>query len=78
MDGQAQYVFIPPGVARLMRLTKEFSWLPEKAVDYDGSLPVLYSTTNKTIFSNYHFSCIGKHCLKKHRDQQLRDIGSLI
>lgn len=78
MDGQSQYVFIPIGVARLLRQTKVFNWLPEKAIDYDGSLPILHFSSSKTIFSNFHFSCVGKHCLKKHRDQQLKDIGGLI
>jgi hypothetical protein len=78
LDGQARFIFIPPGVARLMRRVEQFGWLPEVAIGQLGALPILFQSDRKTVFSPFHFSCVGKHCLKKDRDQQLRDIGMLI
>jgi hypothetical protein len=78
LDGSASYIFIPPGVGRLLRRTPQFSWLPEEPISHDGSLPVLFRSNLKVVFAPYHFSCVGKHCLKKDRDLQIRDIGVLI
>ncbi len=77
-NGNASYIFVPPGVARLLRSTSQFSWLPDKPVSRQGSLPVLFHSTRKTVFSPFHFSCVGKNCLKKDRDLQIRDIGRLL
>ena len=78
LDGRASYIFIPPGVSRLLRRTTQFSWLPDKPISHDGSLPVLFRSNNKTVYAPFHLSCIGKNCLKKDRDLQIRDIGTLI
>ncbi len=78
LDGRAAYIFIPPGVGRLLRRTPQFSWFPEEPISYDGSLPVLFRSDQKAVFAPFHFSCVGKHCLKKDRDLQIRDIGNLI
>ena len=78
LNSRAAYIFIPPGVSRLLRRTPQFSWLPEEPVSYDGSLPVLFRSDQKVIFETFHFSCFGKYCLKKDRDNQIRDIGKLI
>ena len=78
LNGSATYIFIPPGVAGLLRLTPQFSWLPEKPISHDGSLPVLFRSDRKVVFSPFHFSCVGKHCLKKYRDLQIQDIGELL
>jgi hypothetical protein len=78
LDGKASYIFIPPGVSRLLRETPQFSWLPEEFISHDSSLPVLFRSDKKVVFSPFHFSCVGKHCLKKDRDLQIRDIGKLI
>ena len=78
LDGRASNIFIPPGVGRLLRKTSQFSWLPEEAIAHDGSLPVLFRSAQKVVFAPFHFSCVGKHCLKKDRDLQIRDIGKLI
>ena len=76
--GSAVYIFIPPGVSRLIRKTPQFFWLPEEPISHDGSLPVLFSSDKKVVFALFHFSCIGRNCLKKNRDLQIRDIGKLI
>ena len=78
LDGRAAYIVIPPGVGRLLRRTPQFSWLPEEPISHDGSLPVLFRSDKKVVFAPFHFSCVGKHCLKKDRGLQIRDIGKLI
>jgi len=78
LDGKADYIFIPPGVGSLLRRTPQFSWLLEEPISYDGSLPVLFRSDRKVVFAPFHFSCVGKGCLKKDRDLQIRDIGNLI
>ncbi len=78
LRGRAAYIIIPPGVSGLLRRTPQFSWLPEKPVTHDGSLPVLFRSEHKVVFSPYHFSCVGRGCLKKDRDLQIQDIGKLI
>lgn len=78
LNGRAAYIFIPPGVGRLLRRTPQFSRLPEKPISHDGSLPVIFRSGQKVVFAPFHFSCVGKNCLKKDRDLQIRDIGKLI
>ena len=78
LAGRASNIFIPPGVSRLLRKTPQFSWLPDEPISHDGSLPVLFRSDQKVVFAPFHFSCVGKHCLKKDRDLQIRDIGKLI
>jgi hypothetical protein len=78
LDGKAAYIFIPPGVGRLLRRTPQFSWLPEEPISHHGSLPVMFRSNQKVVFAPFHFSCFGKNCLKKDRDPQLRDIGKMI
>jgi hypothetical protein len=78
LHGKAAYIFIPPGVGRLLRRTRQFSWLTEEPIAHEGSLPVLFRSGQKVVFAPFHFSCVGKGCLKKDRDLQIRDIGKLI
>ena len=49
---QARYVFIPPGVARFLQETEQFSWLPSTAATMAG---VLLQKGDKTIFRTCHF-----------------------
>ncbi len=78
LEGRAAYIFIPLGVSRLLRKTPQFSWLPEKPISHEGSLPVMFRSNQKVVFAPFHFSCVGKNCLKKDRDLQIHDIGKLI
>ena len=78
LAGRASNIYIPPGVSHLLRKTPQFSWLPDEPISHDGSLPVLFRSDQKVVFAPFHFSCVGKHCLKKDRDLQIRDIGKLI
>jgi hypothetical protein len=76
--GKAPYIFIPPGVAHLLLHTMRFAWLHEVPIPGYGPPPVLFHSNHKTVFSPFHFSCIGKNCPKKERDLQIRAIGELI
>jgi hypothetical protein len=78
LNGRAAYIFIPPTVGRLLRRTPQFSWLPKEPISYDGSLPVMFRSDQKVVYAPYHFSCVGKNCLKKNRDFQIKAIGNLI
>jgi hypothetical protein len=78
LNGRAAYIFIPPGVGSLLRRTPQFSWLPKEPISYDGSLPVMFRSDQKVVYAPYHFSCVGKNCLKKDRDLQIKAIGNLI
>jgi hypothetical protein len=76
--GKAAYIFIPPGVAHLLLHTMRFAWLHEVPIPGYGPPPVLFHSNHKTVFSPFHFSCVGKNCPKKDRDLQIRAIGELI
>jgi hypothetical protein len=53
-------VFIPAGVARLMRATESFPWLPRAPSSTEGPLGVLYRDPTTTVYSHLHFSVYGK------------------
>jgi hypothetical protein len=78
VNGRAAYIFIPPGAGRLLKRTPQFFWLPAGPISHDGSLPILFRSNQKVVYAPYHFSCVGVSCLKKDRDQQIRDIGELV
>jgi len=78
LKGRAAYIFMPSSVSCLLRKTPQFSWLPDKPIGRDGSLPVLFRSDQKVVFSPFHFSCVGRGCLKKDRELQLKDIGKLV
>lgn len=59
LNGTAQYIFISAGVARLMRASGAFSWLPKQPIA-PGSLPVLYKANQRTVYLHLHFSNYGK------------------
>jgi hypothetical protein len=58
-NGLSRYVFMPSGVARLMRQAKRFPWLPTEPLKTIGDLPVLYKKNGCTVYEVYHFSCYG-------------------
>lgn len=55
--GSARYVFLSPGVARLMRQTREFTWLPKNPLRTDGDLSVLCERNGQIVYEVYHLSC---------------------
>ena len=76
LRGQPSYIFIPVSVAKLMKISGEFPWLP-RSPSVDGTpLKVWYKTGNKRVYWHYHFSVYGK--FNEEKMNQLTAIGSLI
>jgi len=75
-NGSAKYVILPQGVARLMRRTACFPWLPVKPLRSDGDLSVLREQNGQTVFEMYHFSCYGWQLPMLKR--QIAQIGEII
>lgn len=75
-DGASRYVFMPSGVARLLRQTKRFPWLPARSLRTTEALPVLYEKNGRRVYEVYHFSCYGwqLHLLKR----QIAQIGDIV
>ena len=59
LHGNPKHVFVSSGVARLMRASKAFPWLPRESGSSEP-LRVLYSQPNCTVYSHLHFSNYGK------------------
>lgn len=76
LEGKPEYIFIPAGVARLMKLTGAFPWLAKTAKDQEGPLTILYRQPNKTVYSHLHFSNYGK--FEQRKVIELAFIGSLV
>jgi hypothetical protein len=76
LEGKPDYIFIPAGVGRLMKLTGVFPWLEKKATEKDGPLSLLYRQQNKTVYAHLHFSNYGK--FEQRKVQELTFIGSLL
>jgi hypothetical protein len=76
MHGTSRFIFIPDSVARLMRASGEFSWLPKAPRPDATQLKVWHRTDTKTVFCHYHFSVYGK--FNEEKLNQLRSIGNLI
>jgi len=74
--GSARHIFVPAGVARLMRESSMFPWMPEVPNDTDGPLKIWRNTGSKTIYWHYHLSVYGKFEQKK--TDQLKAIGRLL
>lgn len=64
-EGQAKYIFLPDGVARLMRATRRFPWLASKPEVQSGPLSVLFRIKNRTVYAHLHFSVYGKFQSRK-------------
>jgi hypothetical protein len=60
LEGNAQHVFLPSEVARLMRASGEFTWLPATPIDKCGELGILHQSAGRTVYSHLHFSVYGK------------------
>lgn len=65
LDGQAKHVFLPSGVARLMRATGRFPWLGSTSRSQTGPLGILFQGGQKTVYSHLHFSVYGKFQRRK-------------
>ena len=65
IDGEAAHIFLPTGVARLMRKTGVFPWLEQTPIEKVGALGVLFRSPTKVVYSHLHFSVYGKFELQK-------------
>ncbi len=68
----ARRVFIPAGVARILRLTARCSWLPAVPEKGNGPLAVWRRKGNVTIYRHLHFSVYGKF-----QQQKVREIDAI-
>jgi hypothetical protein len=59
LGGRPKYTFISAGVARLMRASGAFSWLPRE-FPKSQVLPAIYSGAGRTVYYHLHFSNYGK------------------
>lgn len=59
LTGQPKSTFISAGVARLMRATGLFNWLPRE-LPQGKVVPVIYSDAGTTVYYHLHFSNYGK------------------
>lgn len=75
-EGSAEYVFISPGVARLMRRTGHFPWLPPTPLRIDGDLPVFRERNGQTVYGMYHLSCYGWQLIRLKR--QISQVGKIV
>ena len=73
--GKAKYIFVSAGVARLMRASKEFPWLPKEAAG-SGPLRVFYSEPLRSVYSHLHFSNFGK--FQQQLEEEARAIAALL
>lgn len=76
LRGSAKYIFIPSAVARLMRETALFDWLPARPASGQTGLGVLVQRGAKTVFSHLHFSVYGKFQARK--DVEAAEIRALL
>jgi len=60
LEGKSRHIFMSSAVARLMRISHIFKWLPKNAIERVGDLGVLLNRHDKTIYSHLHFSVYGK------------------
>lgn len=68
LSGAAKHVFLSGEVARLMRSSRMFPWLPKIALEGPDTLGVWYQTGVKTVYSHLHFSVYGKFADRKTRE----------
>jgi len=64
-SGRASHIFVSATVARLMRASAVFNWLPAKTDIPGGSLRVLFADDARTVYSHLHFSVYGKFAAQK-------------
>lgn len=72
--GGTRHIFVSPDVARLMRESAVFPWMPKAPMDTGGSLKIWRKTASKTIYWHYHFSYWGR----PQKAEQLKAIGQLL
>lgn len=76
--GVARNVFVPDGVARLMRASGAFAWMPKVPHSGGGALSVWYRSDRTTVYCHYHLSVYG-HQERKKQEQivEIRGLAGL-
>jgi len=74
--GAARHIFIPGGVAKLMRASGFFPWMPKLPTDNGEDLKVWHTQGGRTIYWHYHFSVYG--LFEERKTKQLNAIRRLI
>jgi hypothetical protein len=59
-QSENRFIFVPSGVARLMQLSHQFSWLPSRPEISSNGLGVYFRDSRRTIYSHLHFSTYGR------------------
>lgn len=76
LEGDAEHIFFPAGVARLLKRLNLFSWIPKVPLSCEGKLKVLLDRPKKRVYQHLHFSNYGKFLEQKRREAT--DIRSLL
>jgi hypothetical protein len=74
--GTARHIFIPTGVARLMRESSMFPEMPKEPTDSGAPLKIWRKFNSKTVYWHYHLSVFGK--FERKKTDQLNAIGQLL
>jgi hypothetical protein len=77
MDGNAQFIFIPPTVGRLMYESGLFPWIPKDPTSNGQPLKIWFQEGKKTVYWHYHFS-LGYRRFQNEIAKQLAEIRSLV
>lgn len=64
-QGSARHIFIPSGVAHLMKASGQFPWLGGNPGEGGDGLPILARLGGRTVYSHLHFSVYGKFTARK-------------
>jgi hypothetical protein len=76
LEGDAEFIFFPAGVARLLKRLSLFSWIPKTPLRHEGALKVLLDQPKKHVYQHLHFSNYGRFLEQKRREAA--DIRSLL
>ena len=76
LEGDARHIFVPDSVAKLMRASRCFPWMPDSPRDEGTPLKIWFKGGGKTVYWHYHFSVYGAFQARKM--EQLQQIAELI
>jgi hypothetical protein len=77
IDGNAEYVFIPPTVGKLMNESGLFPWIPKRPTSNGLPLKIWFQEGRKTVYWHYHFS-LGYKKFQNEMTKQIEAIRFLI
>ena len=74
--GSASFIFVPSGVAKILRSTGYFPEIPSKPVGNFGEFRILFKDSDRQVFQHLHFSNFGK--FEQRLQKEASDIRRLI